>query len=322
MTDSFKNLIKTNALIEQHVHGGFGIDFANCDAEGFLLFSKKILKHGVCAFLPTLATDSVANLKRQIEEIKKAIKFQEASQDISAKILGVHLEACFLNPLKKGIHNETQLLVPSIENYKLLEDDIIKIVTIAPELDKDFELCNYLQSKGARVSAGHCVGADLSMVNQVTHLYNAMGAFSHRMASTVLSALLDDVFVELIADFKHVSKDVVELTFKVKDKNKIILISDALPITHSEINSMEFCGQQISLCDGHAISKDGTIAGSTMFLDEIIKQLVKNNLCDLSTAIAMASDNLSYFSKQNAYLYWDNDLCIKHICINDKLLTF
>ena len=73
MTDSFKNLIKTNALIEQHVHGGFGIDFANCDAEGFLLFSRKILKHGVCAFLPTLATDSVANLKRQIEEIKKAI---------------------------------------------------------------------------------------------------------------------------------------------------------------------------------------------------------------------------------------------------------
>ena len=56
---SVDNLVITNALIEQHIHGGFGIDFAKCKAQDFLEFSKKVLRYGVCAFFPTLATDSV-----------------------------------------------------------------------------------------------------------------------------------------------------------------------------------------------------------------------------------------------------------------------
>ena len=62
---------------------------------------KKIIKYGVCAFFPTLATDTVNNLKRQIEEIKSAIKLQESEAEPMAKILGIHLEACFINPAKK-----------------------------------------------------------------------------------------------------------------------------------------------------------------------------------------------------------------------------
>ena len=196
------NLKETNALIEQHIHGGFGIDFAKCNAREYLEFSKKIIKYGVCAFFPTLATDTVDNLKRQIEEIKSAIKLQESEAEPMAKILGIHLEACFINPAKKGIHDENQLLKPSIENYSKLEDEAIKIVTLAPELDENNELCKYLKSKGVRVSAGHCLATDLSHVDQVTHLYNAMGNFSHREPSTAVSALAKDEIEKMIVSLR------------------------------------------------------------------------------------------------------------------------
>lgn len=298
-------LIETNALVEEHLHGGFGIDFAKCETDGFIEFAKRIKKHGVCAFFPTLATDSVENLKLQIKRIKEA---QAKPPADAAKIAGVHLEACFLSPQKKGIHDESQLLAPTIENFKLLEDEVIKIVTLAPELDKNFALCDYLAQKGVKVSAGHCLGADLSHVSQVTHLYNAMGGFTHREPSTVVSALHDDrISVELIADMQHVQKDVVDLTLKIKPHSKIILISDALPIAHADFDSMEFCNKTIFLKDGKAVDKNGTIAGSVSFVADIIKNLVKTGVIDLKTAVQMASTNIMPVQHK---ILWDQELNI------------
>ena len=323
MNNSIDNLKETNALIEQHIHGGFGIDFAKCNAREYLEFSKKIIQYGVCAFFPTLATDTVENLKRQIEEIKSAIKLQESEAEPMAKILGIHLEACFINPAKKGIHDENQLLKPSIENYSKLEDEAIKIVTLAPELDENNELCKYLKSKGVRVSAGHCLATDLSHVDQVTHLYNAMGSFSHREPSTAVSALAkDEIAAELIADFKHVQKDVLKITFRTKPLSKIILISDALPITHSEKESMEFCNKTVFMKNGKAVDEKGTIAGSTTFVADIIKGLVQEKLVDLETAVSMASSNISYVSKQNSKIYWDENYNVCAINLNGVLTVF
>lgn len=322
-TEKLHNLIETNALIEQHLHGGFGIDFAVCSAEEYLEFAKKIIKYGVCGFFPTLATDSVENLKHQIAEIKNAMVYQESAVEPMAKIIGVHLEACFLNPAKKGIHDETQLLSPTIENYRLIEDGIIKIVTLAPELDENFKLCRYLKSKGVRVSAGHCTGSNLSEVEQVTHLYNAMGEFSHKNPSTVVSALSNNrIYTELIADGKHVQDDVLKITFKTKPLDKIILISDALPITHSEKESMEFCGKTVFLKDGKAVDANGTMAGSTTFVSGIIKQLVKQEIIELNTAVSMASKNINYIQKPDSKIYWDKDLNIKAITINGNMINF
>ena len=320
---SVDNLVITNALIEQHIHGGFGIDFAKCKAADFVEFSKKILRFGVCAFFPTLATDSVENLKNQIREIKKAVDLQKTESEPMAKIMGVHLEACFLNPLKKGIHNASQLLEPTVENYKLLEDEIIKIVTLAPELDKNYSLCKYLKANGVRVSAGHCMGTDFSQVQQVTHLYNAMGTFSHKEQSSVVSALANDsLYTEIIADLKHVQKDVLKITFRAKPLSKIILISDALPITHSNLDSMEFCSKKVFLKNGKAVDADGTMAGSTTFVTDIIKGLVKEGVLDLRTAISMASTNIDYFAVPPCQIYWDDNFSICAMNYNGELITF
>jgi len=322
MDNNLENLIETNALIEQHIHGGFGIDFATCDAEDFIEFAQKIINFGVCGFFPTLATDTIDNIKKQIEAIKKATEIQSKVQTPMAKILGIHLEGIFINPEKKGIHNEKQLLKPTIDNFKLIEDDAIKIVTLAPELDKNHELCKYLKTKGIRVSAGHCCTTDLSNVEQVTHLYNAMGTFSHKELSTAVSALSnDEIYTEVIADGKHIIDDVLKITFRTKPSEKIVLISDALPIAHSNLESMEFCSKIVYLKDGKATDAHGTMAGSTNFISEIIKRIVLKGFTTLTTAVDMASTNINYIDKPNAKIYWDENLNIKVIKINEYAIT-
>ena len=182
---------------------------------------------------------------------------------------------------------------------------------------------DYLKSKNIRVSAGHCTGYDLSEVEQVTHLYNAMGAFSHKEKSTAVSALADDrIYTELIADGRHVQDDVLKITFRTKPLNKIILISDALPITHSNKESMIFCSKNVFLKDGKAVDANGTMAGSTTFVSDIIKRLVKNNILNLHTAAAMASDNLVYIQKPDAKIYWDKDCSVCAMNFNGNVITF
>ena len=263
--------------IEQHFHGAFGVNFSNCKTEDVLYVAKKMKENGIGGIFPTLVTDTVENIKKQTEVIKQAAAKQT---DDMAKIYGIHLEGIFINPLKKGIHDEKLFLEPSIENYKLVEDDFIKIVTLAPELAAK-GLVDYLNSKGIKVQAGHCTGGNLTGCTGVTHLFNAMSGITHRGESTALSALTnDDIYVEIIADGVHVSDEALKLVFKSKPINKILLVSDCLSCTGTAPCEFEFAGEKIYYDGKKATSKDGTLAGSSTLLTDIIKRLKSIGLYD------------------------------------------
>ncbi len=263
--------------MEQHFHGCYGIDFNKATVEDMLDVSRKLLAEGVGYIFPTIVTDTVENTKRQVEIIKQAAKQQASGM---AKICGVHLEGIFLNPEKKAIHNAVHFLSPTIENYKLLEDDFIKIVTLAPELvTPDSDLIGYLHEKGVKVQAGHCVGGNLTGCDGVTHTFNAMKGVVHRGESTALSALIEDnIYTEVIADGVHVSDDALKLLFKAKPADKVILISDCLPCTHSDVKEFYFADEKIYFDGKCAASKAGTIAGSTKLLPDIVKILAQKNM--------------------------------------------
>lgn len=269
--------MKTALLVEQHMHGAFGIDFNKATVEEVIFAAKELLKHGIGGFFPTLVTDSVENIKRQVQVIKEAA---QNNRNDCADILGIHLEGIFINVEKKGIHNYEHFLPLTVENYQQIEDDFIKIVTLAPELDEG--LVDYLNSKNIKVQAGHCVGGNLEDCSGVTHLFNAMKGISHRGSSTALSALIDDrLYTEIIADGVHLSDEIIRLIFKSKPLNRIILISDALPITYSSKKAAVFADEKIYYDGVKATSANGTIAGSTTLLDKIIKILGKKDLFSL-----------------------------------------
>lgn len=284
--------MKTKLLIEQHFHGCFGIDFNTATVDDVLYLSKEILKYGIGGIFPTIVTDSIDNTKHAISVIKEAANRQTSDM---AKILGIHLEGIFLNPEKKGIHNPEHFLTPTVENFKIIEDDFIKIVTLAPELiDAKMQGCKdaksfndtdyasmplYLSNKGIKIQAGHCTGGNLAGCTGVTHLFNAMTGISHRGSSTALSALINDnIYTEIIADGIHVSDEALKLVFKTKPADKIILISDCLPCTKSSIKEFTFADEKVYYDGIKATSKEGTLAGSTTLLPDIIKRLTKENL--------------------------------------------
>ena len=201
--------MKTPLLIEQHFHGAYGVDFNKAGADDIIGLSYKLRKLGIGGFFPTLVTDSVQNIK-------------EAAKSCPA-ILGIHLEGIFINPAKKGIHNPEHFLELTVENFQKIEDDFIKIVTLAPELDSG--LIEYLKERKVKVQAGHSTG--WGCVDGATHTFNAMLGITHRGMSTALSALIhDEVYAEIIGDGVHVSDDALKLFFKAKPEDKVILISD------------------------------------------------------------------------------------------------
>lgn len=266
--------MRTKLLIEQHFHGCYGVDFNKASADEVCTLAQEIKKEGIGGIFPTLVTDTIENTKRQIEVIKQASK----KQTNGAKILGIHLEGIFLNPEKKGIHNSAHFMLPTIENFKKIEDDFIKIITLAPELAQK-DLIKYLHNKGIKIQAGHCTGADLTGCNATTHTFNAMTGITHRAQSTTLSALInDEIYTEIIADGIHVCDDALKLLFKTKPENKIILVSDCLPCTHSDLKEFIFADEKIYFDGERATSAQGTLAGSTKLLPDIIKILGKKGL--------------------------------------------
>ena len=260
--------MKTPLIIEQHMHGAFGVDFNKANVDEIVEVAYKLRKIGIGGFFPTLVTDSAENIKRQIGIIKEAAKKTNS-------ILGIHLEGIFINAQKKGIHNPEHFLALTVENYQKIEDDFIKIVTLAPELDEG--LISYLKAKGVKIQAGHCGG--WGEVDGATHTFNAMSGVTHRGSSTALSAMIEDrVYAEIIADGLHVSDEALKLFFRAKPANRVILISDALPITYSDQKEAIFADSKIFYDGKKATSTDGTIAGSTKLLPEIIKILGQKGL--------------------------------------------
>jgi len=304
----------TELLVEQHFHGCYGVDFNKATADEVLDLAYQMGKEGFGAIFPTLVTDTVENTRRQIEVIKKAA----LQQKDGAKISGVHLEGIFLNPEKKGIHNSNYFMTPSIENFNKIADDFIKIVTLAPELCSD-NLISYLHSKGIKVQAGHCVSGDLSKCDGVTHTFNAMSGISHRGKSTALSALINDnIYTEVIADGVHVADDALKLLFKSKPADKVLLVSDCLPCTHSDLTEFEFAGQKIYYNGDSATSAQGTLAGSTKLLPDIIKILGQKKLFNPQ----FIKNSYTYHNIASCgQIEWDEDFNIVEITKNTVTFT-
>lgn len=285
-------------FIDIHTHGAFGVDFNNATYEQIKFLLRKLFEKNIKAICPTLVGDNPLKLQKQLEIFKKIKQEQLKNKDKEAFLIGAHLEGTFLSPEKSGIQDKTNFLKPTIENFKLITkdySDIVKIVTIAPE--EDIDLIDYLLNKNIVPQAGHCVGGEMKNCLGVTHIFNAMPQIHHRINSVALKALVDDKkYCELIADLKHCSLSIIKLVLKAKPIDKILLISDSLPVSNFD-NEIVFCNKKINT---QGRDDFGNLAGSILTLDEICLNLLKNNILSESEILKMA------FYNQIQYLKLDN----------------
>lgn len=292
-------------FIDLHIHGIHGDDTMDGRVESVQRMAKSVLRHGVTSFLPTTVTESVSNTKRAIEAVRQAMQSSPLGTDGEkmAHVLGLHLEGPFISSQAKGAQNEAFILPLEDELVRSILDagkDIVRIITIAPELAGAKEVFELLKSRGIAVSVGHTSAdyevADAAMergCKRVTHCFNAMTGLHHRKPGVVGAALLrDDVKTELIADGIHVHPAVMKLLYKIKGQHGIMLVTDAIAAADMpEGDDYVLGGQSVSVKDGKATLGDGTIAGSVLTMDVAVQNMVFVCGVPIHEAVAMASSS-------------------------------
>ncbi|MFB8788936.1 MAG: N-acetylglucosamine-6-phosphate deacetylase [Potamolinea sp.] len=304
--------------VDLQINGGLGLAFTDlspADSDKLREICQYLWCQGVDAFLPTLVTTSVEKIGRSLSVIADFLDSHPPHSPLKggrkedgslffageAKILGVHLEGPFLNPQKRGAHPAEHLLPLTIDNVKRVLGDyahIVKVMTLAPELDSTGEVIPYLRSLGITVSLGHSQATATQAqkafeqgASMVTHAFNAMPTLHHREPGLLGAALVHPgVRCGLIADGQHVSSTMIQLLLRAGCYEKgIFLVSDALaPIGLSD-GVYPWDSRQIEVKNGTARLEDGTLSGTTLPLLVGVQNLVKWGICGVPEAIALAT---------------------------------
>ncbi|OIJ12845.1 N-acetylglucosamine-6-phosphate deacetylase [Anaerobacillus arseniciselenatis] len=286
-------------MIDIHIHGGNGSDVMDGTHSALANIAKSLPKEGVTSFLATTMTHRSNKIETTLKNTASYMKKQSGCE---AEILGIHLEGPFISSHKAGAQPSNYILKPNVPLFKKwrnLADVTIKVVTVAPEVENGIEFIKQLNELGVIISIGHS-DANYQHVERaieagathVTHLYNALSGMHHRDPGVVGAALAnDELFVELIVDGIHVHPEIVKLTYKAKQANQIILITDAIRATGLKDGCYELGGQSVNLIDGQPLLADGTLAGSTLTMNEAIKNMISYTGCSLQEIVVMTSEN-------------------------------
>ncbi|MFW5913805.1 MAG: N-acetylglucosamine-6-phosphate deacetylase [Bacillota bacterium] len=288
-------------MIDIHNHGNTGYDTMDATPEALESIATYHLKNGVTGYLATTVTSPHDML---VDAVDNVVEFQkhQAWDDPIATLLGIYFEGPFFNTKKKGAQPEKDIQSPdldALQGYIGRSPETFKVVALAPELDGALEVIEYLQQQGIQSAFAHTdatyeetkKGIDAGM-RIATHMYNGMRGFTHREPGALGAALTDDrVVSELIVDGVHLHKAAVDLALKTKGVERIVLVSDAMRAAGLEDGTYELGGQTVTTKEGQARLDDGTIAGSTLDLNQAIKNIMNDNQVSIEDAFKMASLN-------------------------------
>jgi N-acetylglucosamine-6-phosphate deacetylase len=285
--------------VDVHIHGIAGADTMDAKASSLETMAHQLVKHGVTAFLPTTMTQSQEDITAALRQVRTYMEMERNSPSTGAEVIGVHLEGPWISHQAKGAQNGAFIAPPSAEYVRHILDeagDILRIVTLAPELEGADAAIEQLRNAKVEVSIGHTTANYAEAMHaitlgarHVTHCFNAMTGMHHRDPGVVGAAFQDCVFAELIADGVHVHPEVMKALVKIKGRERVMLISDSMAAADMPDGTYALGGQTTLVRDGQARLPDGTLAGSTLTLDRAVQNMV--NLCGvpIEDAIYMAS---------------------------------
>lgn len=284
-------------FIDLHVHGANGADVMDASEEALRIISHALASEGVTSYLATTMTANDDHVAAALNTIANVMATKNHD---GAAILGAHLEGPFIAKSKAGAQLADKTQVPDIDlinHWQKLSNAAIKLVTLAPELPEAIDFIKSLHELGIIASVGHTNAtfeetdeAIAAGCTQATHLFNAMSGIHQRQPGASGALLLSDkVTAELIVDKFHLHPGMVELALKVKGKDKLLLVTDAIRAKCLGDGKYELGGQSVAVQDGKATLADGTLAGSTLRMPQAIKNMVKYTKCSLMDAIAMAT---------------------------------
>jgi N-acetylglucosamine-6-phosphate deacetylase len=280
--------------IDLHVHGGGGYNVSESleAMEQAVAFHRG---HGTTATLVSLVTAPEDALRAQLEW---AAELVHRGPTPRGHVLGSHLEGPFLSARRCGAQNEEHMLPPDaalLERLRAVAGDTLRMVTIAPELPGALPLIETLSRLGVIAAMGHsdatyeqALEGISAGASHATHLFNAMPPLLHRRPGLVGAALEAGLTCELINDGRHVHPAIVRLVFDLIPAT--VLVTDAIDATGVGDGHFELGGQDVLVRAGEArLSATGSLAGSTLTMDQALRNAVKTSGISVERASTAAS---------------------------------
>ncbi|WP_010281358.1 N-acetylglucosamine-6-phosphate deacetylase [Bacillus timonensis] len=308
--------------IDTHIHGLNGDDFMDRTKEGFYRIQDGLPSFGVTSFLSTSRAATLDDIKTFLLLSKQVA----AEKRNGAQLLGIHLEGPWINQKYKGAQKEEYIIEPEIEGVRStlhIAEDLIRIVTLAPELPHGLEVIKLLHDKKVAISAGH-TDASYEEIEQaieyglsrITHCFNGMAPITHRNLTVAFAALdKEELHCEMIADGIHLHSKIIELLYKMKGVDHITLISDCTGTNQLPEGCHQIGGKTVYKQDGKVTLANGSLAGSALTLDKAVQYIVFTCSVPIEEAVQMATYNPAIVSgvshrKGRIAVGYDADLVI------------
>ena len=278
-TIDLTGMVLLPGFIDVHIHGSAGIDVMDATAEQLNEIGVFLASQGITGWVPTFVPAADENYASGVEAIAKA-----AGYTGGARVLGVHYEGPFVNTAQCGaLHTEffKTYSTPADVDRLPVPAELVRMTTLAPEIDGGIELIRELEARGWVISIGH-TRASLELLDQalaagarhMTHFMNAMAPLHHRAPGPIAWGLShDDVTVDVIADGIHLDPFMLRLLLKVKGERGISLISDAIAAAGKGDGDYQIWGETISVKDGRTSNAAGSIAGSVITMLDAVRLL-------------------------------------------------
>jgi len=281
-------------LIDVHVHGGVGHDTMDATSEAIEGMARFFACHGVTSFLPTTMTASRGEIVAAIENVARCM---EKGSD-GAEVLGIHLEGPYVSQERKGAQSPSYIRAADPEEYEtFFQAGPVRLITLAPEIQRNRELIPFAVEHGAAVAVGHSAATYEEVLeavslglSQATHTFNGMGGLHHRRPGTVGAVLsCDDIYAQVIVDFLHVHPAVVKILVRAKGPERTVLITDATRAAGMPDGTYDLGGQDVTVAGGEARLSAGSLAGSTLTMDQAVRNVMEAADLSLPEALGMAS---------------------------------
>lgn len=266
-------------FIDLHVHGGGGADTME-GGDALVTLARTHARFGTTSLLATTMTAPDAEIRRVLGEIDAVVK---APVGEGARVLGVHLEGPYINPGKLGAQPSHARPGVIAEVDELCALAPIRLMTLAPELSGHYALIRHLSERGIRVQLGHTLGTYEQGVAAMehgacgfTHLFNAMTGLHHRHPGMVGAALAHAEFAELIPDLLHVHPGAIRAA--LRSIPRLYAVTDSTAAAGMPDGEYRLGEQAVTKCLGGVRLADGTLAGSTLTMDQALRNLVEVGL--------------------------------------------
>jgi N-acetylglucosamine-6-phosphate deacetylase len=279
-------------FIDIQVNGGGGVLLNDAPSEdGVRRIVEAHRRTGTTGCLPTLITDRTDVIERLAAVARGALQIPG--------VLGFHLEGPALNQARKGIHLESEIRVPNARDLAAMKsfgDCGRSIVTLAPECVPP-SVIDDLLGAGLRVLAGHSDATAVQIgqaadrgVSGVTHLFNAMSQLTAREPGVVGAALTDErLFAGIICDGLHVDALSLRIAMRCKGRDRLMLITDAMPLVGTDLQHFLLQGRRITLQGTRLTGPDGTLAGAHLTMMQAVRNAVALLGVGIADILTMAS---------------------------------